>query len=62
YKFDAVLDVSGGPSHSPYDAEFNAGSIPRIQVIGDNLAGWLDRIESSRYVSGGKPHAAAARR
>lgn len=62
YKFAAVLDVSGGPSHSPYDAEFNAGSIPRIQVIGDNLAGWLDHIEKTRYVAGGKPRAPAARR
>lgn len=55
YKFDAVLKVAGSPSASPYDSSFNAGAIPRIQVIGDNLAGWLDRIESSRFVSDGKP-------
>lgn len=61
YKFDAVLAVTGGSAHSPRDASFNADSIPRIQVIGDNLAGWLDRIEPLRYVSGGKPRAAALR-
>jgi len=61
YKFDAVLGVTGGPALSPYDAAFNAGSIPRIQVIGDNLASWLDRIESSRYVSDGKPRTPAVR-
>lgn len=62
YKFDAVLAVTGGPSHSPRDPAFRADSIPRIQVIGDNLAGWLDRIEPTRYVAGGKSRAAAASR
>ncbi len=56
YKFDAVLKVAGPPSVSPHDKSFNAEAIPRIQVIGDNLAVWLDRIEASRFVSDGKPH------
>jgi hypothetical protein len=54
YAFDAVLDVTGPPSASPHDKAFKPGAIPRIQIIGDNLAGWLDRIEPSRYVSTGK--------
>jgi peptidoglycan/xylan/chitin deacetylase (PgdA/CDA1 family) len=62
YRFDAVLDVTGPPAASPHDPAFNASHIPRIQVIGDNLAMWLDLIEPVRFVSGGKPRAAAALR
>ena len=57
YRFDAVLDVSGPASHSPRDPSFDAGNIPRIQVIGDNLRGVLDKLESTRYVAGGSPGA-----
>lgn len=52
YRFDAVLDVTGPTSRSPRDASFDAGKIPRIQVIGDNLKGILDKLESTRYVAG----------
>ncbi len=62
YRFDAVLHVAGPPSASPHDAAFNAGAIPRIQVIGDNLASWLDQIEPVRFVSGGKPRTVTAPR
>ncbi len=62
YKFDAVLNVTGPPALSPHDPAFNAGSIPRIQVIGDNLAGWLTKVEPSRYVSDGNPRAVAVPR
>jgi len=62
YKFDAVLDVTGPPSASPHDPAFNAGDIPRIQVIGDNLAKWLDLIEPVRFVQAGKPRTVAAPR
>jgi len=62
YKFDAVLDVTGPPSASPYDTAFHAGSIPRIQVIGDNLASWLDRIEKTRYQPDGRPRSAGTPR
>lgn len=62
YNFDAVLHVTGPPSASPYDPAFRASAIPRIQVIGDNLASWLDRIESSRYVSASKPRTVVAPR
>lgn len=54
YQFDAVLEVSGPPSRSPNDPAFDAGKIPRIQVIGDNLAALLDRIEAERFVAGAK--------
>ncbi len=53
YRFDAVLEVSGMPAHSPRDPAFNAGGIPRMQVIGDNLGGILDRLEATRFVSAG---------
>ena len=35
YKFDAVLEVSGGPTRSPYDPQFNPHSITRIEAIRD---------------------------
>ncbi|MHB1310833.1 MAG: polysaccharide deacetylase family protein [Gemmatimonadaceae bacterium] len=55
YRFDAVLDVTGTTSRSPRDPSFDAGRIPRIQVIGDNLKGVLDRLEATRYVAGRAP-------
>ncbi len=53
YAFDAVLEVSGGPAWSRGAPGFDPGRLPRVQVIGDNLAQELDRIERTRYVSGG---------
>jgi len=53
YSFDAVLRVSGGPAPSKGAAGFDPGSLPRVQVIGENLAAELDRIEKTRYVEGG---------
>jgi hypothetical protein len=52
YAFDAVLQVSGGPAVARGAPGFNPGSLPRVQVIGDNLRQELDRIESTRYVAG----------
>jgi hypothetical protein len=52
YAFDAVLEVSGGPALSRDATGFDAGKLPRVQVIGDNLARELDRIEKTRYVAG----------
>jgi peptidoglycan/xylan/chitin deacetylase (PgdA/CDA1 family) len=56
YAFDAVLQVSGGLSRSPYDTLFDQHRIPRVQVFGDELASVLDRLDRSgnRYVSGGR--------
>ncbi|MEO6525996.1 MAG: polysaccharide deacetylase family protein [Gemmatimonadaceae bacterium] len=47
YKFDAVLEVAGGPARSPYDPQFNPKSINRIEAIGDDIHKALDRLEKS---------------
>ncbi|MEO8619942.1 MAG: polysaccharide deacetylase family protein [bacterium] len=54
YKFDAVLEVTGGPSRSPYDPEFNPRSIPRIEAVGDDIRHQLARLDSTktRFVAG----------
>ena len=62
YRFDAVLEVSGSDPAPALDGSFNAGSIPRYQVIGDNLVRLLDRIEAKRYVHTGSAKAAGAPR
>ena len=52
YQFDAVLEVSGGPTLSPDDPQFDPHSITRIQAIGDDIRKTLDRLDAtkSRYV------------
>jgi len=54
YKFDAVLEVSGGPARSPYDPQFNPHSITRIEAIGDDIRHALDRLDqtATRFVAG----------
>lgn len=57
YKFDAVMEVAGGPALSPYDPKFNGHSINRIQAVGDDIRKVLDRLDSTktRFVwDGGK--------
>ncbi|MDQ6636088.1 MAG: polysaccharide deacetylase family protein [Gemmatimonadota bacterium] len=56
YKFDAVLEVAGGPTRSPYDPQFNPKSINRIEAIGDDIVKTLTRLEQSktRFVVGTK--------
>jgi hypothetical protein len=56
YKFDAVLEVSGGPTRSPYDPQFNPKSINRIEAIGDDIAKALTKLQqtNTRMVVGGK--------
>lgn len=61
YAFDAVLQVSGGPASSRDAPGFDAGRLPRLQVIGENLAKELDRIEKTRYVAGGPAGARAGK-
>jgi peptidoglycan/xylan/chitin deacetylase (PgdA/CDA1 family) len=48
YKFDAVLEVAGGPALSPYDPKFNPKSINRIEAIGDDIRRQLDRLDSTK--------------
>ena len=58
YAYDAILEVAGGPSRSPYDPQFNPMSIPRVQVIGDSaVTRTLNALEKhgQRYVSDGDP-------
>jgi hypothetical protein len=56
YKFDAVLEVAGGPTRSPYDPQFNPKSINRIEAIGDDIVKTLTRLDQSktRFVVGAK--------
>jgi len=49
YRFDAILEVTGALAGTPYGPAFNPLSIPRTQVIGDNLAKLLDQIERARF-------------
>jgi polysaccharide deacetylase len=54
YKFDAVLEVAGGPTRSPYDPQFNPKSVNRIEAINDDIAKTLTRLDQSktRFVVG----------
>jgi hypothetical protein len=57
YDNDAILEVAGGATRSPFDPKFDPLRMTRVQVIGDNgLARELDALEKSgnRYVSDGK--------
>jgi len=48
YKFDAVLEVAGGPTKSPYDPAFNPHSINRVQAVGNDIHKTLDQLDSSK--------------
>ena len=52
YDFEGVLEVSGGPTRSPYDPKYNPHSITRIEVFGTELPRVLDALDKnkSRYV------------
>jgi peptidoglycan/xylan/chitin deacetylase (PgdA/CDA1 family) len=50
YRFDAILEVTGAFGGTPYGPGFNPLSIPRFQIIGDNLKGLLDTVEKARFV------------
>lgn len=52
YKFDAVLEVAGGPARSPYDPQFNPRSINRIEAIGDDIRRQLGKLakDGTRFV------------
>ena len=61
YSNEAILEVSGGPTVSPYDPAFNPSSIKRIEIFGNQLEMTLDRLDKnqSRYVSDGDPNTVA---
>jgi hypothetical protein len=48
YKFEAVLEVSGGPTKSPYDPAFNPHSITRIEAIGSDISKTLDALDKNK--------------
>ena len=48
YHFDAVLEVAGGPTRSPYDPQFNPHSITRIQAVDDDIRHQLDKLDAAR--------------
>ena len=54
YAFDAILEVSGPPAMSPMNGKFNPRSLPRIQIIGNDLEKALDQLDKTgeRYVTG----------
>jgi hypothetical protein len=54
YHFEAVMEVSGGPTRSPYDPQFNAHSITRIEAIGNDIRSTLDKLDktNNRFVVG----------
>lgn len=56
YNYDAILEVSGGPSVSPFDPAFNALAIKRFNVMHDavdSLVARLDRNGTAYVVPGG---------
>jgi hypothetical protein len=57
YDNDAILEVSGGPTESPYDPKFNPLSIRRIEAIGNGIEAALNNLDKkgNRYVSDGDP-------
>jgi peptidoglycan/xylan/chitin deacetylase (PgdA/CDA1 family) len=58
YRYDAILQVSGGPAPSPFAAKFDPTRLPRIQALERDLAYWLawfDRTPGERFVSDGDP-------
>jgi peptidoglycan/xylan/chitin deacetylase (PgdA/CDA1 family) len=48
YDFDAVLEVSGGPTRSPYDPAFNPKSINRIIAYSKELEKALDQLDRTK--------------
>jgi hypothetical protein len=60
YNNDAILEVSGGPTKSPYDPTFNPLSIYRVEVVGNAVEQTLNALDKSgRYVSDGDPKVVA---
>jgi len=61
YDNEAILEVSGGPTESPYDPKFNPLSIKRIEVVGTQMENTLNALDKNgtRYVSDGDPNTVA---
>ncbi|MCC7052888.1 MAG: polysaccharide deacetylase family protein [Gemmatimonadaceae bacterium] len=50
YDYDAILEVSGGPSVSPFDSTFDAHSIKRFNVFHDSVDSLLARFDRTGTV------------
>jgi peptidoglycan/xylan/chitin deacetylase (PgdA/CDA1 family) len=48
YNYDTVLEVSGGPNRSPFDAQFDKTKLNRVIVFGKELEKTLDRLDASK--------------
>lgn len=61
YNNEAILEVAGGPTESPYDPRFNPLSIKRVQAVGNDIEKTLDLMEKNgtAYVSDGDPNTVA---
>lgn len=58
YDFQAVVEVAGGPSPSPFSIHFDAYHIRRIQATAEELDTWLGFFQDHpelRYISDGDP-------
>ena len=64
YSYDAVLEVAGGPTRSPFDPQFNPRAITRIEAFGQQVERTLDQLDKSgnRYVADGKGYATTGTR
>jgi hypothetical protein len=48
YNYDTVLQVAGGPSRSPFAADFDKRSLTRVIVFGKELEKVLDRLDETK--------------
>ena len=48
YHFAAVLEVSGGPARSPYDAAFDPHHLPRVIVVNQDLEKTIAQLDASK--------------
>jgi peptidoglycan/xylan/chitin deacetylase (PgdA/CDA1 family) len=63
WRYSAVVLVGSGPAPSPLVAGLNRARLPRIQVFHPEFSHWMNyfaRHPQWRFVSDGRPHAAAS--
>ncbi|MEO7217681.1 MAG: polysaccharide deacetylase family protein [Gemmatimonadaceae bacterium] len=48
YHFEAVMEVAGGPTRSPYDPAFDPHKITRIQAVGTDIEKTLDNLDKTK--------------
>jgi peptidoglycan/xylan/chitin deacetylase (PgdA/CDA1 family) len=57
YDYTTVLEVSGGPARSPFDAAFDKAKLPRVIAFGNAVEQTLDHLDrtKTRFVWDGAP-------